>query len=237
MRHPAHPMLTDVTIAAWSGAVILDFLGEPGAAETFIGVGALSALPTALTGWNDFSDITDARTRRIGLVHAIGNVTSLALFCSSYVARRRNKSKLGVVLSGTGMGVLTAAGFLGGDLSFRRGVGVDQTVTEAPIRSWTPVMDADDLATEAPRRVRVERTDVMLYRTDGKIYALANRCSHRGGPLHKGRIADGCVTCPWHLSTFRIDDGEIVRGPATAPQRSYDVRVHDGKIEIRSRDA
>lgn len=167
-------------------------------------------------------------------MHALGNLTALALFIASYFLRRADAHTTGVVLSAVGFGALTGSGFLGGHLSFRRGVGVDQTIFEAEIADWKPVMDADTLQDEQPRRVRVEGNDVMLFRTGGKLFALANRCTHRGGPLHKGEITDGCVTCPWHLSTFRLSDGEIVRGPATAPQRAYDARVHEGRIEVRS---
>ncbi|SRR6266508_585698 len=74
----------------------------------------------------------------------------------------------------------------------------------------------------------------MLVRRDGRIFALANRCSHRGGPLHKGRITDGRVRCPWHPSTFSLQDGSILQGPATA-QPCYQVRLQDGTIEVRDR--
>ena len=60
--------------------------------------------------------------------------------------------------------------------------------------------------------------------------SLANRCCPRGGPLDRGEVADGCVTCPWHGSTFRLEDGSVVRGPAAYPQPAYDVRVLDGGI-------
>jgi nitrite reductase/ring-hydroxylating ferredoxin subunit len=53
--------------------------------------------------------------------------------------------------------------------------------------------------------------------------------------LHEGSIEGGRVTCPWHASMFNLADGSLVRGPATAPQPSYEVRVQDGKIEVRSR--
>ena len=67
------------------------------------------------------------------------------------------------------------------------------------------------------------------------IYALANRCSHRGAPLHEGTIEDRHVVCPWHFSRFDLQDGSITRGPAVAPQPCYETRVRDGKIEVRSK--
>jgi nitrite reductase/ring-hydroxylating ferredoxin subunit len=46
-------------------------------------------------------------------------------------------------------------------------------------------------------------------------------------------VTEETVTCPWHLSTFRLEDGAVLRGPATAPQPSYKVRVREEKVEIR----
>jgi nitrite reductase/ring-hydroxylating ferredoxin subunit len=53
--------------------------------------------------------------------------------------------------------------------------------------------------------------------------------------LHEGDIDGLGVTCPWHGSRFDLTDGSVRRGPATAPQPTYDARVRDGRIEIRSR--
>jgi nitrite reductase/ring-hydroxylating ferredoxin subunit len=77
---------------------------------------------------------------------------------------------------------------------------------------------------------------VLVYRRSGVVHALADRCSHAGGPLHEGEV-DGnlCVTCPWHGSSFRLADGSVVRGPATAPQPAFDARVSEGHVEVRLR--
>jgi nitrite reductase/ring-hydroxylating ferredoxin subunit len=85
------------------------------------------------------------------------------------------------------------------------------------------------------RRV-VDDVPVLLVReAGGTIHALAERCSHLAGPLSEGSVADGCVTCPWHGSVFRLSDGWNVRGPATAPQPAFDAREVDGHVEIRLR--
>jgi nitrite reductase/ring-hydroxylating ferredoxin subunit len=42
----------------------------------------------------------------------------------------------------------------------------------------------------------------------------------------------GCVVCPWHNSTFRLSDGGVVHGPATAPLPSFDTRIVDGTVEV-----
>ena len=62
---------------------------------------------------------------------------------------------------------------------------------------------------------------------------IGARCSHRGGPLQEGTFADDCVTCPWHQSKFRLEDGSIVDGPAIAPQPRYEVRAEGDSFAAR----
>lgn len=234
--HPAHPMLTDLPIGAWTSALLLDVLGgdeRARAADSLIGAGVLMAMPTALTGLSDLADVEDRKGRAVGAAHAIGNTVGLALYAGSYVMRKRGRRRAGVSLSMLGAAVMSGSGFLGGHLSYRRGIGVDTTAFDTAPSGWTAVLDDADLHDRVPRKVTVGRSDVLLYREGGRIMALANRCSHRGGPLHKGRVENGEVRCPWHLSTFRLDDGSIIQGPATAPQRRYEARVADGKVEVR----
>jgi nitrite reductase/ring-hydroxylating ferredoxin subunit len=78
---------------------------------------------------------------------------------------------------------------------------------------------------------------VLLYRANGTIHAINSRCSHAGGPLDEGDVdATNCtVTCPWHQSVFRLEDGSVVHGPASVPQVAYETRTQDGRIEIRVR--
>ena len=75
--------------------------------------------------------------------------------------------------------------------------------------------------------------DAHLIVADGAhIYALADRCSHLSGALSDGDLADGRVTCPWHGSIFRLADGSVARGPATAPQPVFDTRIRDGVLQV-----
>jgi nitrite reductase/ring-hydroxylating ferredoxin subunit/uncharacterized membrane protein len=240
MAHPVHPMLTDVTIGAWTSAVILDVAGgergRPGA-DMLVGAGILAAIPTAVSGLSELTDIVDKKERSIATAHALANVGGLALWVLSYFRRKGGGRRSGVALSLAGTAVATGAGFLGGHLSYRMGVGVDQTAFRTRFDDWTEVMDGDELQEGRPRRVMVSGVNIFVLRTGERIHALANRCTHRGGPLHKGTVEDLTVRCPWHLSTFRLDDGSVVQGPATAPQPVYQMRVRGGKIEIREANA
>ena len=44
---------------------------------------------------------------------------------------------------------------------------------------------------------------------------------------------EACIVCPWHDSVFRLHDGEVVHGPATAPQPSFDTRIDGGRLLVR----
>ena len=74
---------------------------------------------------------------------------------------------------------------------------------------------------------------LLLVRRGGDVHALADRCSHRGGPLSDGELSGDCVTCPWHGSAFSLTDGEVVSGPATLPQPVYDVRLDGDDVLVR----
>lgn len=238
LGHPAHPMLTDLPIGAWSMSALLDIFGgatAEQAADLLVGAGILSAVPTAATGLNDWSD-TIGGERRIGAVHATANVAALSLYVASLIARRAGGRGAGKMLGLAGFGVMVVGAYLGGHLSFARGVNVNHTFLEHRSHEWTTVLAEAELAEGEMRRVSVGEASVLLARDDGQIHALANTCSHAGGPLDEGELADGCVICPWHASTFRLTDGHIVRGPASIPQPAYQTRVRDGKIEIRALD-
>ncbi|MBO2458428.1 Rieske 2Fe-2S domain-containing protein [Actinomadura violacea] len=235
LGHPLHPALTDVAIGAWSMSTLLDAAGGPEAepaADLLVKAGIAAAVPTALSGLNDWSDTVGA-DRRVGLVHAVANSTALTLYAASLAVRLRGDRRAGKALGLAGFGVLAASAYLGGHLSFVRGVNVNHTAFQHGPQDWTPVLSESDLADGEHRTVHADGVPVLLYRTDRQVFALAATCSHMGGPLGEGTIADGCVTCPWHGSTFRFSDGGIVRGPASTPEPRFETRVQDGRIEVR----
>ena len=154
LGHPAHPLLTDVTIGTFTSAVLLDLVGgrksQP-AAKTLIRIGILSALPTAATGASDWSE-TSGKDRRIGIVHAAANSTALMLMIASLRARKRGHGLVGRMFALMGAGALGAGGYLGGHLSYARGVGVNQprpADREAPAAA--PAMSASIASTDMGR--------------------------------------------------------------------------------------
>jgi nitrite reductase/ring-hydroxylating ferredoxin subunit/uncharacterized membrane protein len=237
LGHPLHPPLTDVVIGAWTSALLLDLVGgkdDEEAADSLVAAGILAAIPTASAGLSDWAELRGG-TRRVGTFHALGNTTALLLHTLSWFARRRGNRGRGVTLSALGYGVATFSAWLGGHLSFRKGVGVNQTAFEEAPREWTPVLEEAELEEGRPTPARTKGLAVVLVREGDRLYALADRCSHRGCSLHNGTLNDDeTLTCPCHGSTFRLD-GIVVKGPATSPQPAFGVRRNEGRVEIGPR--
>lgn len=237
--HALHPMLTDIPIGTWTSATLLDLVGGRGsrpAAQRLVVVGLAAAAPTAWSGWTDWADSepTDDQVRRIGIVHAIANGTAAALYGASYAARRRGAHTTGVLLGLAGAGAMGAGGWLGGDLAFARGVGVNETLFDDEPADWTPALDASMLVDNRPTQAIVGDLEVVIVKRNGTIHALADRCAHRGGMLHEGEIDGDCITCPLHGTRFHLDDGSLERGPSAYPQPVYEARINNGRVEIRA---
>ena len=237
LGHPLHPMLTDLPIGFWTSSFMLDLVGgKRGAAasQRLVALGILSAAPTAAAGLSDWSD-TIGEERRIGTVHAAANVAALSLYTWSWFARRAGRRKAGVALGLLGATAASAGGYLGGHLVYRQGVGADRNAWKHGSDDWVDVADDLALADGKPLIVKVGDDDVLLAKTPaGVVAAISNVCGHAGGPLNEGELdGQGCVTCPWHGSVFRLADGHVVHGPATGHQPRYEVRSAGGRLAVR----
>ena len=237
LGHPVHPLLVAVPIGSWTAAAWLDLTGgDRVTARRLVALGVLAAVPTAVTGANDWLTTSGAE-RRVGLVHAAANDVAVALYTASWWARRRGRHGQGVLFSLVGYAAAGLGGWLGGHLAYALGVGVDTTAFQHLPRKWTDVAAESDVPTRGGLPVDATGVPVLLARDDGgAIVALADRCTHRGGPLHEGEFADGCVTCPWHGSRFALADGSVRHGPATRPQPRLDVRIVSGRVQVRYPD-
>jgi nitrite reductase/ring-hydroxylating ferredoxin subunit len=108
------------------------------------------------------------------------------------------------------------------------------------VADWTSVGTLDDLVDRKPLRVAVDSDAVLLLKADDQMFAIGNQCTHQGAGLDRGvvRIAGSArtVTCPAHGSVFRLDDGKVMRPPATKPVPAYEVKIEDGQILLRRRE-
>jgi nitrite reductase/ring-hydroxylating ferredoxin subunit len=80
--------------------------------------------------------------------------------------------------------------------------------------------------------VDAEGTAIAVFNIGGTFYAIANACTHVGGPLGKGQVEGTTVTCPWHGSQFNVTSGQVLRGPARRPVATYPVRVQGDDVVV-----
>jgi nitrite reductase/ring-hydroxylating ferredoxin subunit len=75
--------------------------------------------------------------------------------------------------------------------------------------------------------------EILVIKQNTKFYCLDARCTHAGAPLAEGELEnDGVLQCPWHGSRFKIETGEVVRGPAKKQLPIYYCMVQDNNLFI-----
>jgi 3-phenylpropionate/trans-cinnamate dioxygenase ferredoxin subunit len=97
----------------------------------------------------------------------------------------------------------------------------------------------EDLADRRALRKTFDGHRILVVKADDRIFAIGNQCTHQGAPLDKGVVkiagSQRTVTCPAHGSMFSLDDGRVMRPPATKPVPVYEVAVEDGRVFVRPR--
>jgi uncharacterized membrane protein/nitrite reductase/ring-hydroxylating ferredoxin subunit len=221
LGHPVHPLLVSMPIGCFTSAMAADLVGQRDAARMLTGLGVLAAVPTAATGLSDWVDTADAE-RRVGFVHLAANIVAVSLYTASWIARRRGERLRGQALGVAGAAVMSLAGWLGGHLAYGMGVGIDTTAFAGGPTEWTLIARPGDSPERHATAAGVALA--VLEDEDGRPRVLADRCTHRGGPLSQGEVSGGCVTCPWHGSRFdtlsTVTSPEAPR-PTRSPSRSF----------------
>jgi nitrite reductase/ring-hydroxylating ferredoxin subunit/uncharacterized membrane protein len=235
LGHSLHAAVITVPVGSWSATMLFDLMGEERAADLTLGLGLVGAAGAAVTGAAQWQDATNEEApRRLGALHALLNVAATGLMASSWLMRQQGRRRSGVTLSTLGLGVNLASAWLGGELAYELGIGVNHAAFQKPPADWTDVATLGDLPDGEPQRVEADGTPVLLLRQGNRIRAIGATCTHLGGPLDEGPIEGDTVTCPWHGSVFCLDDGALIHGPAMTPVAAYEVRVKDGRIAIRA---
>lgn len=237
---PAHPALVRIPLGCWTSAVLLDlFRGSERASGTLVAAGLLTALPSAATGLADWSAL-HRHQQRVGLVHAISQAGATTLFGASLLARAAGRTGNGKVLSGGGLALASVGAYLGGHLALRLGAGASHAVPIDHLAGlgWHDLCPLSELPDGRLARRQLGYLSLLTLRSGEVVHVLSDHCAHLGGPLHQGRVVTvrgtTCVTCPWHGSTFRVSDGTVVHGPATARQPAFESRLTDsGWVQVR----
>lgn len=134
--HPLHPILIAFPLGLLTASLIFDFRAkkrldstDTKIARALVGAGVLSGLVAAIPGIIDWLNVPQgSRAKTIGLWHGSGNILALSLFAWSWKKRRPNETQpdtSAVVLSVLGSAILGLTGWLGGEMVYRLGIGVD----------------------------------------------------------------------------------------------------------------
>ena len=252
LGHPLHPALAQFPVGAWISACTLDVAaavspsprdreGIERAATILIASGLVSLPVAALPGFMDWSRLRPEH-QRIGLAHAGVNTLAAACMGASLATRRRGRRGRGLMwaLGGVALGGVGAA--LGGHLAYRFAAGADhaEDVSHLAAGEWTEIGRLDELPQRRPQPRSVGDRRVVVVRRGDKVNVLADTCSHLSGPLSDGMISElggrDCIVCPWHGSTFDLESGRVVHGPATAPAPVFGIRVVEGVVSALAPD-
>jgi 3-phenylpropionate/trans-cinnamate dioxygenase ferredoxin component len=82
------------------------------------------------------------------------------------------------------------------------------------------------------RKFVLKEKEILVINQNMKFYCLDARCTHAGAPLAEGELENGVIKCPWHGSRFKIETGEVVRGPAKKQLPTYHNIVKNNNLFV-----
>jgi len=240
LGHPLHSAATDIPIGMLLGSVVLDVIGQPTAADVTLVGAILFMVLSALAGLADYSETQGSALTRATL-HATLMTVALVILIVSALLRSGGPADrtVPITLSIIGFLLVTAGAFVGGDVVYVFGNMVSRHAFRGAGTKWIrldtgDVVDLQQLPEATPTKMRAGINDLVVIRIGDQLHGLHDVCAHAGGPLHEGRVVDGCVECPWHASRFRLTDGLARRGPTVYDQPVYEVREKpEGGLEAR----
>ena len=100
-------------------------------------------------------------------------------------------------------------------------------------RNWQRICRVDDIPVLGARRVaRQTGLEVAVFRNgEGEVFALLDRCPHKGGPLSQGIVFGTSVACPLHNWSIGLDDG-CAKAPDEGCTPRFVVKVEDGEVYL-----
>lgn len=96
--------------------------------------------------------------------------------------------------------------------------------------NWTQVGTLEDIPRQGSRVIQTGDGEIALFRTvDDQVFALNNRCPHKGGPLAQGIVHGKRVTCPLHSWVIDLESGEAI-APDSGCAHRHEVRIAHGAL-------
>ena len=100
---------------------------------------------------------------------------------------------------------------------------------------YEKVGQVSDFPTGSLKKVVVSGEEVVVGNVGGKLYAIASKCTHRGGPLDEGELEGSTVTCPWHGGQFDLTTGKVLGPPLLKDEASFDVRIEASTVLLKKK--
>jgi uncharacterized membrane protein/nitrite reductase/ring-hydroxylating ferredoxin subunit len=257
-RYPLHPLLVHFPIGFFVLSFLLDLASWAvplqiltGGAFYAMAAGVGTALLAAVPGLVDYQGIRrDHPARRTASIHAILNLLAVGLYAVNLGLRYPDLNAaqspvLPFTLSVAGVLLLSVSGYLGGVLVYDDGIGVGRhrRTSDTPRHTLSagqaahpgdlvPVAGENALKDTETLRVEVAGQVICIAKSEGRLYAFQEFCTHRYGPLSEGVICQNQVQCPWHRSVFDMATGKVIQGPAKTELKIFHVEVREGQIWV-----
>lgn len=97
---------------------------------------------------------------------------------------------------------------------------------------WRDICALDDVPVQGSRIVKTDKGCLALFRTTAEeVYALDDKCAHKGGPLSQGIVAGNTITCPLHNWVFSMETGQAL-GVDEGQVKTIPARIENGRVEL-----
>jgi nitrite reductase/ring-hydroxylating ferredoxin subunit len=100
---------------------------------------------------------------------------------------------------------------------------------------YVKVGRVDDFPTGCLTKVTVSGEDIVVGNVGGKLHAISNKCTHRGGPLDEGELEGTTITCPWHGGQFDLMTGKVLGPPPMKDEVAFDVRIEGSDVLLKKK--
>jgi nitrite reductase (NADH) small subunit len=103
----------------------------------------------------------------------------------------------------------------------------------AQTATWLMVGHLNDIPRQGARCVSHGEMTLAVFRTrDDRVFAIEDRCPHKGGPLSQGIVHDGCVTCPLHNWVISLETG-AAQGADQGQTRTFPTSIDaQGRVSV-----
>jgi nitrite reductase/ring-hydroxylating ferredoxin subunit len=104
-------------------------------------------------------------------------------------------------------------------------------------QQFVDVADVNDVPEGKTKHVEVKEKEILLANSDGKVYALCDRCSHNNAPLSMGTLNGKVITCPMHGARFDVTTGNKVAEPMAVDPSKFPEPLPESLQKMFARSA